>query len=350
MTVDVMPTPAETQEPTVKDQAARVLAHIAGYAGTRTIELGLAHGLIETLARHPDGLTIEALATEAGLDRFNVEVWSRAGVAHDLLERTADGGVRLAPHLDTVLLDRGSAAYVAGTLNVMVQAEVFDRFGATFASGERTWWDQCSPAFIDGVSGSGGAFYARLIPDGLRVIPGLGERLGAGARVLEVACGTGVGLVRLAEAFPGATIVGADGDAFSLTLAADRLREHGLADRVELVHTPLEDLDRVREFDLVVSNISMHECRDLDRVTEHVKRALRPDGTVVISDFAFPDTDEGLRTVPGRIMSGIQFFEAGIDDQLLPPSAYVELLARHGFRDIGTFALAPIHAVVHAQR
>ena len=106
----------------------------------------------------------------------------------------------------------------------------------------------------------------------------------------------------------------------------------------------------MREFDLVISNISMHECRDLDRVTEHIKRALRPDGTVVISDFAFPDTDDGLRTVPGRIMSGIQFFEAGIDDQLLPPSAYVELLGRHGFRDIGTFALAPIHAVVHAQR
>ena len=25
---------------------------------------------------------------------------------------------------------------------------------------------------------------------------------------------------------------------------------------------------------------------------------------------AFPDTDDGLRSVPGRIMSGIQFFEA----------------------------------------
>ena len=314
-----MTKPVETQEPTIKDQAAKVLTQIAGYAGTRTIEIGLAHGLIETLARHPGGLTPGQLAAEAGLDAFNVEVWCRAGLAHEILERTDRGGLRLARHLDTVLLDKGSPAYVSGTLSVLVQPDVFDRFGATFASGERTWWDQCSSAFIDGVSGSGGAFYVRLIPGGLRQVPGLEDRLGAGARVLDAACGAGVGLVRLAEAFPHATIVGADGDAYSLTVAADRLRRHGLfADRVELIHTPLEDLDVANEFDLVISNISMHECRDLDLVTRNIKRALRPDGYFAISDFPFPDTDDGLRTVAGRIMSGIQFFEAGIDDQLLP--------------------------------
>ena len=104
------------------------------------------------------------------------------------------------------------------------------------------------------------------------------------------------------------------------------------------------------EFDLVISNISMHECRDLNLVTRNIRRALRPDGYFAISDFPFPDTDDGLRTVAGRIMSGIQFFEARIDDQLLPPSAYVDLLERHEFRNIGTIELAPIHAVVHGQR
>ena len=350
MSVEMMTTRAETQEPTVKDQAAKVLTQIAGYAGVRTIELGLTHGLIETMARHPRGLTSEQLAAKTGLDAFNVEVWCRAGLAHDILERTDRGGFRLAPHLDTVLLDRGSPAYVSGTLSVLVQPEVFDRFSATLASGERTWWDQSSSAFIDGVSGSGAAFYVRLIPGGLRQVPGLEEHLGAGGRVLDAACGAGVGMVRLAEAFPGATIVGADGDAYSLTLAAERLREHDLAERVELIHTPLEDLDRADEFDLVISNISMHECRDLDLVTQNIKRALRPEGYLAISDFPFPDTDDRLQTVAGRIMSGIQFFEAQIDDQLLPPSAYVDLLKRHGFRNIDTFELTPVHAVTHAQR
>ena len=70
-----------------------------------------------------------------------------------------------------------------------------------------------------------------------------------------------------------------------------------------------------------------------------------PGGWFVISDFPFPDTDEGLRTAPGRIMSAIQFFEAQIDDQLLPRAAYDELLARHGFNDLAGRAITPMHAI-----
>jgi len=49
--------------------------------------------------------------------------------------------------------------------------------------------------------------------------------------------------------------------------------------------------------------------------------------------------------VPGRIMSGIQFFEAQIDDQLLPRAAYDSLLARHGFTDVGTASLTPMQTI-----
>lgn len=63
----------------------------------------------------------------------------------------------------------------------------------------------------------------------------------------------------------------------------------------------------------------------------------------------FPDTDAGLRTTPGRIMSGIQFFEAQIGDQLLPRTAYDDLLARHGFTEVGSRALTPMHAPTYGQ-
>lgn len=65
----------------------------------------------------------------------------------------------------------------------------------------------------------------------------------------------------------------------------------------------------------------------------------------MISDFPFPATGEGLRSVPGRLMCGIQFFEAQIDDQLLPRAAYDDLLSHHGFTDIGSADLTPLHAV-----
>jgi SAM-dependent methyltransferase len=336
--------------PTVTAQAGKVLGHVAGYVAGRTIELGLSHGLIEALAHRPEGIAARELADATSVDPAYAEVWLRSAVANELVDRTEEGAFRLAPHMATLLLDAASPAYVGGTMTVLAQPEIFDRFGERLATGTRTWWDQVAPAFIDGVAGTGGAFYTRLVPGGLAQVPGLAETLGAGARILDTACGAGVGLVALAEHYPTATIVGADGDAFSLERAAVRLRERGLDGRVELVHTLLEDLDRTGEFDLVTNNISMHESRDLDAVTRNVARALKPGGWFVISDFPFPDTDEGLRTVPGRIMSGIQFFEAQIDDQLLPVSAYLDLLERHGFADIGTFALSPVHAVTFGRR
>jgi hypothetical protein len=94
----------------------------------------------------------------------------------------------------------------------------------------------------------------------------------------------------------------------------------------------------------------MHECRDIDRVTDNVRAALEPGGWFVISDFPFPDTDEALRSVPGRIMTGIQFFEAQIDDQLLPRAAYDDLLGRHGFVDLGSVQLTPMHALTYGRR
>jgi SAM-dependent methyltransferase len=112
----------------------------------------------------------------------------------------------------------------------------------------------------------------------------------------------------------------------------------------------LEEMNADGEFDLAIINISMHECRDIEKVASNVYRALKPDGYFVISDFPFPDSMEGYRTVPGRLMCGIQFFEALIGDQLLPTQAYVELLARHGFRNVGAFDLTPVHAVTHGQK
>ena len=49
-------------------------------------------------------------------------------------------------------------------------------------------------------------------------------------------------------------------------------------------------------------------------------------------------------------MRGIQFFEALIGDQLLPTQAYVELLDEHGFRDVGSFDLTPVHAVTYGRK
>lgn len=49
-------------------------------------------------------------------------------------------------------------------------------------------------------------------------------------------------------------------------------------------------------------------------------------------------------------MAGIQFWEAPIDDQLQPVGTYLDLLARHGFHDVDTTTLTPMHALTYGRR
>ncbi len=341
---------AEEVQQAIHQQAGKLLSQMAGYVGVRTVDIGLRFGLLEEIANHSQGIAPEALARQKGLDSFYVQVWCRSAYASEVLELGENQTFRLAAYMDKLLLDQDFPGYMGAMFRLMVQPEIFDEFAEKLPSGQRTWWDQHSPTFIQMVSDTGRPFYTRLIPGGLSQVPGLSDRLAQGARVLELACGAGVGLMRMAQTYPQSSFMGVDGDAYSLELVADRLRQAGLQDRVSLVRSMLEEVNASEEFDFAIINISMHECRDIEKVTSNVHRALKSDGYFVISDFPFPDSTEGCRTIPARIMCGIQFAEALIGDQLLPTRSYVELLGRHGFRNVGAFDLTPVHAVTHGQK
>lgn len=347
-TITAEPTTPAAEEPTAQQQTGMLLGQLAGYMAVRTVETGLGSGLLRTIAAMP-AATPDELANALDLDAFYVSVWCRSAFAAGVLVRSG-AGHRLAPHVETLLLNESSPGYVGGMFPLVRQPEMFGRFAESLASGQRIWWNETSPDWISGVAATGRPFYTRLIPAGLDRIDGLAERLHAGCRVVDTACGAGAGLLALAKAYPNCQIVGVDGDQHSIDQAADAVAAAGIGSRVQLVCAPLEEFTLNEPATLVVNNISMHECRDIDHVAIRVKEALEPGGWFVISDFPFPDTDAGLRSVPGRLMCGIQFFEAQIDDQLLPRSAYDALLDRHGFTDLDSFVLSPVHAVTHARK
>jgi SAM-dependent methyltransferase len=333
----------------MQEQAGNLLGSAAGYVATRTIEIGLEHGLWDVVAEKGP-LSSDELAETAGIDKLYAEVWCRSAYGAGVLDGHDGGRYELAPHVATLLLDKGSPGYVGGVFKVLTKPEMFDTFSANLKSGERIWWDQTSPGWIAAVTETGGAFNTRFIPNGLSQVPGAGDRLAAGGKVLELACGTGYGLQRLAESFPNLELIGLDGDQYSLTAAKSRLDDTGLGDRVELILSGMEDLDADNEYDAITINVSMHECRDIEKVTAAVKKALKPGGYFLNSDFPFPELGEGVRTVPGRVMSGIQFFEALIDDQLLSVNHYLELFGKHGFSETGVVEMTPVHAITWAKK
>lgn len=347
-----MPNGSPDQPSTIQpaQQAGKMLAHVAGFIAVRTMQLGMDTGLIEKLGSHPEGLTSDQLADSAKTDPLYTEVWCNAAYGAEIIDLTADRRWTMAPHIETVLLNQDSPGYVGGVARIFDNPEMFTEFGTRLKTGQRIWWDECSPEFIRGVSGTSRPFYTRAIPGALSPIPGLVDRLNGGGKIVELASGTGYGMTRMLDQFPETEVVGVDGDQFSLDMAVNLLESSGLSDRGSVRKSTLEDFESEAEFDLAFINVSMHECRDIDLVTQNILKALKPGGVFVISDFAFPGDKEGLRGIPGRVMSGIQFFEAQIGDQLLPTSAYVELLKKHGYRDVDSFDLAPIHGITYGTK
>ena len=344
-------TTTTTAQPELAQQSAKLLGHYAGYVATWTIELGLRAGLLQDLAEHPDGTTAETLAQRLGLDPLYTRVWCRSAYSTGLLDLADGQSYTLAPHLATLLLDTDAPGYLGGIARVFVaMRETFTDLREFINTGQREWWSDFDQEWINAVGDAGQSFYRRLLNGVIPQLPRVQERLQAGARVLDLACGVCNGPIKVARAYPNATFTAVDGDAYTLEVARQRLAEQGLADRFELIHSPLEELSLENASDIAIINISLHEARDIERVVANARRALREGGTFLVSEFPFPETIEACRALPAQIMCGIQFFESHIGCQLLPTSRFVELLRAAGFRDVAAIDVTPVHVVIHGTK
>jgi SAM-dependent methyltransferase len=108
-------------------------------------------------------------------------------------------------------------------------------------------------------------------------------------RVADLGSGPGVDTVRLAECFPSATVVAADGSATMLARVESRAERLGLADRVETRAVDLDgDLQGVGRCDLAWSGMAIHHVADEVATLGRIRALLRPGGLVCLLERADP--------------------------------------------------------------
>jgi ubiquinone/menaquinone biosynthesis C-methylase UbiE len=167
----------------------------------------------------------------------------------------------------------------------------------------------------------------------------IAARVNAHDRVLDVGCGTGALVAMLAH--KGAHVTGIDIAPPMLSQAAQRVREEGLADRVELRETGAVDLDTAfpgEGFDIVVSTLVFSELSDdeIKYTLAECWRILRPGGQLLIADEVFPDSMLGqIVTFLLRLPFVIAAFV--LTQNTTHRVAGLEArIARAGFRILGT--------------
>jgi SAM-dependent methyltransferase len=333
----------------IADQAPKITGPLTGLATTWALDLGLRTGVFTHLRDH-GACTAAEVADTLGLDPLYTKVVLRAAFAAEVLDRH-DDRYGLAEHMATLLLDADAPSYLGGAIETFVALrETYLDLRTFTRTGEREWWSDFDPEWIDAVGENGQTYYRRIIDAVVPQLPSVHAALERGARYLDLACGVCRGPAKVVRAFPATTVTAVDADEYTLEVAEREMKEAGLGDRFRFHRAFLEDLDLDGGHDLAVINISLHEARDIERAVERAHAALTPGGTFLVSEFPFPENEDDCRSIPGRLMCGVQFFEAHIGCQLLPTSRFIELLEAAGFRDVGAIPVTPMHVVVHGTR
>ncbi len=106
-------------------------------------------------------------------------------------------------------------------------------------------------------------------------------------RILDLACGTGISTLKIAEKFPQAEIVGIDITKSYLDVAAKKFNNRHVRN-IELVHMPAEDMKELPgQFDLVIGSF-VPKLVDLERLGSGCEAKISPGGALVLHDFIVP--------------------------------------------------------------
>jgi len=250
--------------------------------------IGHRTGLFDAMSGQPP-MTSTQLADRAGLNERYVREWLGAMVTSGVVEVDPATLSFSLPAEHAASLTRAAAA---DNLAVFMQyigllGCVEDEIVTCFKEGGGVPYERF-PRFHEVMAeDSGQSVLSSLESHILPLVPGLTERLGAGIRVLDVGCGRGRVMIRLAWLFPNSVFVGMDLSKETTQLAREEASALGLRN-VAFEAADVSDFDETAEvgaFDLITTFDAVHDQARPLNVLTGIYRALRPDGVYLMQDI-----------------------------------------------------------------
>jgi ubiquinone/menaquinone biosynthesis C-methylase UbiE len=318
-------------------QWQKLFGYILGNQAAWIADIGLKAGLLRAIAdAGEEGTTEEALAQRLDYNLRYVQVWCRGAYAFELLDWDERSGYRLAPHMASLLLDASDPQYLGG--RIQFYTALYEDYRA-FPEYLRTGgiWPRSAhdPFLLEALKNTTKPDCVVVTEHVLPQAPETLAKLEQGGKILDVGAGGGYHVAHYAKRFPNARVVGLEFDAPSLELARQTVAESGLGERAEIRHGDANELDEEDAYDLVTMNIVLHETggpAEYRNVLSRVRRALKPGGTVVVSELPYPDSPGEYREAPVyNALAGVQLHEALVGCGMITQGQLPKLLAESGF-------------------
>ena len=276
--------------------AGQILGLYTGGMLSYMIDIGHSTGLLSAAAQ--GWATSEELATRAGLTERYVREWLGAMVTGGLVDYDPARGTYLLPPARAAVLTDGPMNLAPMAQFGTHLAKHVHQVARAFREGGGVPYAEYRPEFTDVMDAASRTIYDNTLVDGcIPLVPGLAEQLRAGARVADIACGTGHALVLLARAFPASTFVGYDFDHGAIA------RARAEAAGAELRNVTYEvcdvaTLDVNDPFDVVFVFDAIHDQVAPTTVLERIHSALRPGGLFFMKEPRAADRLEDNLTNP----------------------------------------------------
>ena len=283
-----MATPAQFDPKKAEAFSGNLLATLTHGALCLMISLGHRSGLFDAM-RGIGPATSEEIAARSGLNERYVREWLGAMLTGGVVEYDPGSQRYVLPPEHAAFLTRA-----AGADNIAVFSQYIAELGSVeslilecFRKGGGVPYEKF-PRFHDVMAeDSGQSVMSSLESHVVPLVPGLHESLARGIEVLDVGCGRGLIITRLAEIYPKSRFRGLDfskeATAYArATAAAKELRNVAFltADAAamgETIHP--ESLDLITTFDAI------HDQAKPLNVLRGIYGALKPDGVYLMQDI-----------------------------------------------------------------
>jgi ubiquinone/menaquinone biosynthesis C-methylase UbiE len=252
------------------------------------ISVGHRTGLFDAMGALPPS-TSDAIAQEAGLNERYVREWLGAMVTGGVIEVDPSTGKYLLPAEHAAFLTRAAAADNMAVFSqyIAVMGGVEDEIVECFFKGGGVPYEKFPRFHAVMAEDSGQSVLSSLESHILPLVPGLAERLAAGIRVLDVGCGSGRVMNRLAELYPKSRFTGIDLSEEAIARGRAEASQKGLRN-VEFIVRDLTAFDADAEpeaYDFVTTFDAVHDQARPLEVLKGIHRALKTDGWYLMQDI-----------------------------------------------------------------
>lgn len=263
----------------------RILGILNDSALALMISIGHRTKLFDTLAQLPPA-TSQEIADATGLNERYVREWLGAMVTGQLIDYNPDRKTYYLPPEHSAFLTRSTGANNMASIAqfISILGTVEDKIVDCFYKGGGVPYSEYKRFHEVMAEESGQTVVAALDEHILPLIPGLVEDLKIGINVLDVGCGSGRAMNKLAQTYPNSRFWGYDISAEAIANATAEAQQKKLTN-VSFHIKDVATFDESDRYHLITTFDAIHDQARPDLVLRNIQKALRPDGVYLMQDI-----------------------------------------------------------------